>query len=341
MDPQQILERYRTEIDDELRSIFAQRASPLYDMMRYHMGWIDADGRPLEGEGGKALRPTLCLLACQAVGGDYRITLPVAASLELIHNFSLIHDDIEDQSPQRRHRPTVWWLWGVPQAINAGDAMYALARWALLRLEDRGVTPPKVLRAARILDETCLRLCQGQYLDISYQDRLDIGVDAYLEMIGGKTASLIESALWVGAMLGTDDETVIERFRQCGRGLGLAFQMRDDVLGVWGEEMATGKSAATDIQEKKKSLPIIYALEKATGHEKAQLVRLYHKESLESEDVAQVRKILDALGAQGYVQGKAREHCRQALAELDGISLRSPAQEELRTLAAFLVEREY
>ena len=341
LDPQQILERYRTEINDELGAILAQRTSPLYDMMRYHLGWVDAQGRPTGEGGGKALRPTLCLLACQAVGGDYRTALPAAAALELIHNFSLIHDDIEDRSPERRHCPTVWWQWGVPQAINAGDAMHALGRLALLRLEERDVLSTKVLRAARMLDEACLRLCQGQYLDISFQDRLDIGVDAYLEMIGGKTASLIESALCIGALLGTDGEEVIERFRRCGRNLGLAFQMRDDVLGIWGEDEIIGKSSATDIQEKKKSLPIIYALEKATGQARAELVGIYNKASLEAEDIAVVRGILDALGAQMYVQVKAQDYYRQALAELDGLGLSSPAQEELRNLAAFLVEREY
>ena len=341
MDPQQVLERYRTEVNEEMQAVLAQRTSPLYDMLRYHLGWVNEQGRSSGEGGGKALRSTLCLLACEAVSGDYRIALPVAASLELIHNFSLIHDDIEDQSSQRRQRPTVWWLWGVPQAINAGDAMYALARLALLRLEDKGIAPAKILRAARILDETCLRLCQGQYLDISYQDRLDITVEAYLEMIGGKTASLIESALRIGALLGTDDEGAIERLQRCGRKLGLAFQMRDDVLGIWGTEETTGKSSLTDIQEKKKTLPIIYALEKATGQARAQLERIYSKASMEPEDVVVVRGILDAVGAQAYAQGKAEECYRQSLAELDGLSLRSPAQEELRILAAFLIEREY
>ena len=341
MDPQQVLERYRAEINEELRAILAQHTSPLYDMMRYHLGWIDAQGQSTGEGGGKALRPTLCLLACEAVGGNYQVALPAAASIELIHNFSLIHDDIEDRSPQRRHRPTVWSLWGVPQAINAGDAMYALSRLALFRLMDRDVPPLKVLQTARILDETCLRLCQGQYLDISFQDRLDIGVDAYLEMIDGKTASLIESALWIGALLGTEDEGVVEGFRRCGRNLGLAFQMRDDVLGIWGKEETIGKSTVTDVQEKKKSLPIVYALEKAAGRAKAQLVRTYSKEKIEPEDGVLVRDILDAVGAQAYVQEKAEEYYRQALAELDALSLRSPAQEELRTLAAFLIEREY
>ncbi len=341
MDPQQILERYRSEINGELMAVVAQHTSPLYDMMRYHLGWVDAQGQPSGEGGGKALRPTLCLLACQAVGGDYRSALPAAAALELVHNFSLIHDDIEDHSPQRRHRPAVWWLWGIPQAINAGDAMYALSRLALFRLADRDVPPAKVLQAARILDETCLRLCQGQYLDISFQDRLDIGVDAYLDMIGGKTAGLIESCLWVGAILGTDDQRVGERFRRCGRNLGLAFQMRDDVLGIWGKEDATGKSTLIDIQEKKKSLPVIYALERAIGQERAGLVGMYSKEGMEPDDIAAVREILDAVGAQAYAQGKAEEYYRQALAELEGLDLRSPAQDELRTLAAFLVERGY
>ena len=236
-----VFERYRSEIDSELRAVLAERESPLYDMMRYHLGWIDWQGRPLSGTAGKALRPALCLLACEAVGGTYHRALPAAAAVELLHNFSLIHDDIQDDDRERRHRPTVWSIWGKPQAINAGTAMRVLASLALSRLGENGVSGEKQLRIQRILDESCLRLIEGQYLDISYESRLDIGVTDYLGMIDGKTAALIGCSLELGAFLGTDDEAVIRGLWNFGRNLGLAFQIRDDILGIWGDEKETGK----------------------------------------------------------------------------------------------------
>jgi len=203
-------------------------------MMRYHLGWIDERGYPAEAEGGKLVRPTLCLLSCKAVGGDRRMALPAAAALELVHSFSLIHDDIEDGDEERRGRATVWRIWGEPQVINAGDAMHGLARLALLRLDEESVPKGKVIRAASILDETCVEFCEGQYLDISHEGRLDINIAAYLEMIDRKTAALMACSFEIGALLGTEDESAVQSFRRLGRKLGLAYQMKDDILGVWG-----------------------------------------------------------------------------------------------------------
>ncbi len=147
-------------------------------MLRYHLGWEDAEGRPLRSEGGKALRPTLCLLACEAAGGDWRAALPAAAALELAHNFSLVHDDIPDRDPERRHRPAVWSVWGEAQAINAGDALLALSHLAVLKLVPKGVPAERALQAARVLDECTLEIVEGQALDISFEERLDVGEDA-------------------------------------------------------------------------------------------------------------------------------------------------------------------
>jgi geranylgeranyl diphosphate synthase type I len=160
-------ERYRTQIDAELRLVLAQQQSPLYEMMRYHLGWIDEKGDPVKEPAGKALRPTLCLLACEAVGGDYRKALPAAAAIELVHNYSLIHDDIQDDDCERRHRPTVWSIWGKPQAINAGTAMRLLANITLARLREQGISPEKHWHTQCLLDTTTLRLIEGPYLDIS------------------------------------------------------------------------------------------------------------------------------------------------------------------------------
>lgn len=336
-----VFERYRSEIDSELRAVLAERQSPLYDMMRYHLGWIDAQGHPLPGSVGKALRPALCLLACEVVGGEYHRALPAAAAVELVHNFSLIHDDIQDDDRERRHRPTVWSIWGKPQAINVGTAMRILASLALSRLGESGVSVEKQLRAQRILDESSLRLIEGQYLDISYESRLDIGVTDYLEMIDGKTATLIGCSLELGALLGTDDEPMLRGLRGFGRNLGLAFQIRDDVLGIWGNEKETGKPLGSDIRRRKKSLPIVYALEKAAGEAKAELANIYQNEVIGEDGAMAVLRILDVVEAQRYAQNMAEMYRDKALEEITGLALMPAARRDLEELAHFLVERNF
>jgi geranylgeranyl diphosphate synthase type I len=334
-----VFHRYRGEIVEELSSIIDGSSLALYDMMRYHLGWVDEQGNPKDAnrraeEGGKLVRPTLVLLCCEAVGGDWHMALPAAAAVELVHDFSLIHDDIEDGDEERRQCATVWCLWGEPQAINVGDAMHSLARLALWRLDGHEVSPHKVRRAARILDETCLELCEGQYLDICYESRFDINVDDYLEMIDRKTAALISCSITLGALIGTDDENTVSQFERFGRKLGLAYQMVDDVLGIWG-----GKSAS-DIQKKKKTLPVIYALERAGGKDRSTLSDIYAKEVLDSGDIERVICILDNLGAEGYTRGVAAEYYNQALREIGGVDLIPPARDELKEFTAFLMVRE-
>jgi len=333
--------RYRSEIDAELRSVMAERSSPLYKMMRYHLGWVDEQGRHLRDSAGKALRPTLCLLSCEAAGGDWHKALPAAAAIELVHNFSLIHDDIQDDDTERRHRPTVWSIWGKSQAINAGDAMHTLAEIALLRLRHRGVAVEKQQRAQRLLSETGLRLVEGQYLDISYENRLDIGVDDYLEMIQRKTADLIACSLEVGALLGSDDEAVVRGLFAFGRDLGLAYQITDDALGIWGDERKMGKPLGSDIRRRKKSLPIVYALEKAKGKVKTELLNIYQKEVIDDQDLDAVLRILDALEARAYSQQLAHKYFVRTLAEIRGLPLVPSPARELRQLAHFVSQREF
>ena len=336
-----VFERYRSEIDSELRAVLAERRSPLYDMMRYHLGWIDAQGRPLTGSAGKALRPALCLLACEAVGGTCHRALPAAAAVELVHNFSLIHDDIQDDDRERRHRPTVWSIWGKPQAINAGTALRVFASLTLLRLAERGVSGETQLRAQRILDESSLRLIEGQYLDISYESRLDIGVADYLEMIDGKTAALIGCSLELGALLGTDDETVLRGLWGFGRNLGLAFQIRDDSLGIWGDEKETGKPVGSDIRRRKKSFPIVYALERATGEVKTELANIYQTEVIDEDGTLTVLRILDGVGAQRYAQKMAEMYRDKALGEIRELALMPSARRDLEEVAHFLAGRNF
>lgn len=334
-----ILERYRTEIDAELKAVVAARRSPLYDMMRYHLGWIDEHGNPKNGSTGKALRPTLCLLACEATGGNYHRALPAAAAIELIHNYSLIHDDIQDDDLERRHRPTVWAVWGKPQAINAGTAMRILTNITLSRLEP-GVNPEKVLLIQQLLDETTLRLIEGQYLDISYEKRLDIGVNDYLQMIEGKTASLIACALEVGALLGTNDESLIKGFRALGWNLGLGFQIRDDILGIWGDSEITGKPLASDIQRRKKTFPIVHALENARDGHKEMLMRFYQNGN-DNQSVTDVLSILNKVGARACAQRMVDSYCQTAWRIISELHLEATARRDFAELVDFLEKRNY
>ncbi|MDP3064908.1 MAG: polyprenyl synthetase family protein [Chloroflexota bacterium] len=329
--------RYRDEIEQELRSVLAERDSPFYRMLHYQLGWVDDKGQPVHSAGGKRLRPVLCLLTCEALGADRRKALPATAALELVHNFSLIHDDIQDGSPERHHRPSVWWVWGPAQAINAGDAAHALGRLALFRLPDVGASQEQLRRALRLLDEAALRLCEGQYLDMAFQERMDVTVDAYLEMARGKTGALMSCSLALGALLSGGDEAQVEAAGRAGMALGLVYQMHDDVLDLWGER--PGEAAGGDILTKKKSLPIVYALEKGTVKQKRELGTLYLKRVLEPPDVARVAAILDEVGACADAQKMAERHFNEAMEHLRSLPLSESGRGELEEVGRFMLER--
>lgn len=336
-----VLERYRNVIDIELKSVLDGRKSPLYDMMRYHFGWIDEKGNLKQRSVGKALRPTLCLLACEAVSGQYHQALPAAVALELVHNYSLIHDDIQDNDHERRHRPTVWAVWGKPQAINAGTAMRILTNIALSRLGEFNVPLEKRLLVQQLLDETSLKLIEGQYLDISYENRSDIAVSDYMRMVEGKTASLIACALEIGALLGTDDENLIRCLYDFGWNLGLAFQIRDDVLGIWGDRDMLGKPLANDIRRRKKTLPVVYALETAVGRRKEVLVQFYQDGARDDIPVTDIVAVLEETGAQSHAQVMNEGYFREARRIISKLSIEPAARYDFEELVDFLEERRF
>jgi geranylgeranyl diphosphate synthase type I len=292
----------------------------LYEMVRYHLA-LDGSG----ASGGKRVRPLLGLLAFASITGDHRRALPGAAAVELGHNFSLVHDDIEDGDRERRHRPTLWTVSGVPQAINTGDTLFSLSRIALHRLTDLGFSDSKVLRLMRLYDETCLALCEGQYLDIATsQSDQPMSVEAYFDMIGRKTAALIAASIEAGALLATDDEAVIARYRAFGWALGIAFQINDDLLGIWGKEQATGK-APSDVVHKKKTLPVIYAMEHAGSEDRDRLGTLYAKADPSPAEVTEIVELLERLGARDYTRDQAHRYRDEALAELTAAGVVQPA----------------
>ncbi|HEY1013094.1 MAG TPA: polyprenyl synthetase family protein [Herpetosiphonaceae bacterium] len=311
-----------------------------YQLQEYHLGWRDEQLRLHDADGGKLLRPHFCLLACQAVGGAPEQALPLAAAIQLLHDFTLVHDDIEDRSPTRRGRPTVWSQVGVPLAINVGDGMFALAQLALLRLADAGVPGDVVVEIARSFNQTTLRICEGQHLDIGFEDRLDISEADYLAMISRKTAALIAAAFGLGAILGQGSSAQTKALYDFGEALGLAFQIEDDILGIWGDPALTGKPAAHDIWSRKKSLPIIRALASAEPDDVAALERVYRQPELSADDVAAVLAILDRAGSQGYTAGVARFYHDEALAALGRIEGgEAAALGELRALTSQLLGR--
>ena len=322
--------RLLNDIEREMSDVLDERgghARPLYQMLAYHLG-LDNEG----GTRGKRMRPLLGLLAYQSLTGDYHAALPGAAAVELGHNFSLVHDDIEDADTERHHRPTLWAIWGVPLAINAGDAMFALSRLALYRLLDQ-FSERRVLALMRVYDETCLALCEGQYLDIAFERQADVSVDAYLEMIGKKTAALVAASVEAGAILATDDRTVVDAYRRFGYDLGMAFQMADDVKGAFWTMAQSGKPQGGDIRKRKKTLPLVWALEHASDEERARLDRIYASgaatapngaevasdggAAVSEDEVTEVLTILERTGAREHTLSEARRYRDLALRHLE------------------------
>ena len=332
--------RYLPLIEEALREALRAPRETLaahHAMMQYHLSWLDEGLRPRTGGGGKRLRPLLCLLACEAAGGDVQVALPAAVAIEILHNFSLVHDDIEDNSPTRRGRPAVWALWGVPQAVNVGDALFALAHQTLGRLSEHDVPAARLLAATRAFDDTCVALTAGQFLDMSFEARLDVTVDEYLEMIEGKTAALLGLSTGLGALLAGAPGQTVSMFHRFGNNLGIAFQIEDDILGIWGDEALTGKPAASDILEKKKTLPVVYALASAVAE---RLRPLYRQPELTAEDVPSVLALLEEVNARSYAQQLADEAHDTAMTCLALTGLSEEALAPLRELAASLRGRQ-
>lgn len=326
-----LLSAIETELQRQVARLDEPRTRPFHEMLAYHMGWTGEGAGPEAT--GKRVRPLLVLLAAASCGADWRPALPAAAAVELVHNFSLLHDDIEDNSDKRRGRTTVWKKWGLAQGINAGDGMFILANLALADLE-ADYPAPIVIRAATILQHACLDLTRGQFLDISYEDRADLAVDDYWPMVGGKTAALIAACCQLGALLGGADAARQEAYRAFGHYLGLAFQVQDDILGIWGDEALTGKSAAGDLVEGKKSLPVLFGLEK-----NGEFARRWQRGPIRAEEVRAAAALLEAESARRSAQEAARQMTDLALENLRVANPQGEAGEALKSLADKLLQR--
>jgi geranylgeranyl diphosphate synthase type I len=330
-------DRYRPLVVAEMREVIGDGAAGLFAWMRYHLGWEDEAGQPVEARSGKLLRPTALLMAAELVGGSVTEAVPAAAAVELVHNFSLLHDDIEDQSLTRHGRATVWSFAGPAQAINTGDGMFTLAHLAMHRL---AVDERRMIEAMRELDETCLRLVEGQYLDISFETRQEVTRDEYIAMTGGKTAAMFAAPFAIGALLGGANGDRVSAFRDFGRHIGLAFQAVDDLLGIWGDSELTGKPAGDDLLSRKMTLPVVAALE-ADDDAVAELAKAYAVPATANEDIAALAELVARLGGRSATEAFAEEQVQAGLAALSAAGLDAAGEAACRGFAALIAGRDF
>ena len=335
----EILARYRQPVLDAMRAALDRPGVEHIALMRYHLGWEDAKGVAIDAPGGKMLRPAFCMLACESVGGDIARALPAAAAIELLHNFTLIHDDIEDASDARHGRETLWRLVGIPLAINAGDGLFVLAQRTLLDMTGAGVPADRVIEAARVLHEACIVLCEGQHADISFESRHRVSLAEYEAMIAGKTAALLGASAQIGAIAGGAEDVTAAALGECARRLGMAFQVQDDVLGIWGDTAITGKPVADDIRSKKRSFPVVWAFERAPAAARERLDTIYGGEMSETT-VDEAVAMLAETGAREAATSEAERWVTDALRALDGLELETSKRAEIEALAEFFVKRD-
>lgn len=306
---QSMLEAIEEELKRSVHLEFGQEFELYQQMLSYHLGWVGEGAGP-EARG-KRIRPLILVLVCASAGGDWRKSLPAGAAIELVHNFSLIHDDIQDDSALRRGRDTVWKIWGIPQAINAGDAMLTLAHLSVLRVLDQS-TDQVAIHAENILQNACLLLTQGQFLDMAYEAHAGITLTAYWKMVAGKTAALLSAATEMGALIAQVNSDRQKQFQEFGHYLGMAFQAQDDILGIWGDSALTGKSSESDLIARKKSLPIVYAL-----NQNSVFAERWDQGPFQPDEIAELTSLLEATGAKEYTQNAAAEQTQLALEALN------------------------
>jgi geranylgeranyl diphosphate synthase type I len=315
------------------------RAPLLAGMARYHLGYAGTDLKPVDArrvDKGKRIRPAVAMLAAGAAGGNTLAAAPVAAALELLHNFTLIHDDVQDESPTRRHRSTVWSIWGIGQAVNAGDALFAAAHLPFYRLPRDDVPADLILRLLEAFDRMTIAIVEGQTLDLGFEARSDVLSADYLEMIAGKTAAIVRYAAWAGALIGGAGETAAQRWGDFGLALGMGFQVRDDLLGIWGESQETGKAAADDVRRRKQSLPVLILRERLRTAERDELSQLFARPEVDGAGVARVLALLEQEGVRQEVEVEIARYHDQAATLLDAAM---PGDNPSRDRLLALVER--
>ncbi len=314
----------------------------LRNIAAYHLGWVDALGRSTGSDGGKGLRPALAVLSAEAAGAEGRFGVPGAVAIELVHNYSLIHDDVMDVDRERRHRPTVWAVFGVAKAIIVGDALAALAQQVVL--------DPSILvgdglaleghQAALLLADATAKMIAGQSQDMAFEDREHVSFDECLAMEAGKTGALLGCAAAIGAVLVGAPAATVRALDQFGVELGISFQAVDDLLGIWGDSKTTGKPSWSDLRQHKKSLPVTAAL--SSGERGVdELLELLATDQLSEAQIERCAELVERLGGRDATNDLADSRLRAALAALDGAEIPDDARRQFVEIAHFVVERQF
>ena len=328
------LARFLPSIEAALQESLRDGPEELIAASRYVMGWQAADGTPVESGGGKRIRPALVLFGASLFTDTPEAALPGAVAVELVHNFSLVHDEIQDRDMERHGRPTLYALHGAAQAINAGDFLYARAIDALVNAP---LAAERRVAALGRLQDAITRMIAGQWSDITFESRTDVTPDEYTTMVAGKTGAMLAVPLAIGAVLAGAGQEEAEGIRSWGETVGLAFQVQDDYLGIWGDPNLTGKSNVNDIVRKKKTFPIIHGL---TTPGAGVILDAYANEALDADDVDRVVNSLNEAGSADFTRARARELVALAEQKLDALPLEPERRAQLAEVGTYLVERD-
>jgi geranylgeranyl diphosphate synthase, type I len=336
-------ELIKPHIEDVIRVLDGAPVE-LAGMARYHLGLVDTSFEPVEQgsvDQGKRLRPSIAILACQAAGGDPANAAPLATAIEILHNFTLVHDDIQDRSELRRHRPTVWSIWGEAQAINAGDALFAASHLALYTLRERNLDAALILELADAFDRMTIEIVRGQVLDLNFEGSETVTASDYIEMIRCKTAAIVRFAAWAGSLLGGADRPRADRFGIFGESLGIGFQIRDDLLGIWGTQHLTGKSQADDIRRRKQTLPMLLLQERLSQSERQALRAIYAADEVEPTGIETVLELMDTYRIRAITEQIILEYHNVAASALEEAlaSELTPAAAALAQLVEVMANR--
>jgi geranylgeranyl diphosphate synthase type I len=331
----EILAWGRAVVDPALRRVIGELPDGVRRVVEFHFGWCDEHGNPTSLDNGKAFRPTLALLTAEAAVGEWEAAVPAAVAVELVHNFSLLHDDVMDGDVLRRHRPTAWSVFGAGPAILAGDVLLTLAFDVLAATGGaRGI------EAVRVLSAAVQDLVEGQAADVSFESRDDVALAECMDMARGKTSALLGCSCALGELAATGDQGRVERMRSFGERLGLAFQLVDDILGIWGDPARTGKAIGSDISARKKSLPVVAALTSGTpaGRE---LAALYGSdEPLSDDEIASAARLVTSSGGREWAEREASRQLADALDDLREANPGGRAAAELESLAKLVTSRD-
>jgi geranylgeranyl diphosphate synthase, type I len=333
--PPDTVSRSQQLVEPALRAAVDRLAPGPRLVAGYHRGWWDADGRPSARGAGKALRPALTVLSAEAAGGPLEPAIPAAVAVELVHDFSLLHDDVMDGDTQRRHRPAAWAVFGTPQALLAGDAVLTLAVQVLA-----GCPAPGRDAALGALMTAIQHLVDGQFEDIAFEPRTDVEIEACLRMEADKTAALLACAASIGACALAAPVPVTDALYRYGLELGLAFQLVDDLLGIWGEPAVTGKPVLADLRAGKRSGPVVAAMRSGTPAGDELVALLADGQPGTEQDVARAAILVEQAGGRAWCLAEADRRLAAALAALDSVALPETARGELEAVARFVTERD-